>query len=87
MRVKKREDFKIKEIEHVAKEKNIDLNIYHAERRYIQKLGLKQNSLTFCFLSSMGSEKETRFYRSLRRCIFVSKVATFVQSVQQEYLK
>ncbi|TKH08304.1 hypothetical protein FC678_20660, partial [Peribacillus simplex] len=45
---KEKEDFNIKEIERVAKAKNMDLYIYHAKED-TSKLGLKQNSLTFAF--------------------------------------
>ncbi|MFP3511787.1 hypothetical protein SB775_19475 [Peribacillus sp. SIMBA_075] len=45
---KEEEDFITKEIERIAKAKNIDLNIYHAKED-TSKLGLKQNSLTLAF--------------------------------------
>lgn len=82
---KEEEDFKIKEIERVAKEKNIDLNIYHAKDD-TSKLGLKQNSLTFAFYQD-GEVKKKLDFIDLSEDDIHFEVATFVQSVQQEYLK
>lgn len=82
---KKEEDFKIKEIERVAKAKNIDLNIYHAKED-TSKLGLKQNSLTFAFYQD-GEVKEKLDFIDLSEDDIYFKVEAFVQSVQQEYLK
>lgn len=82
---KEEEDFKIKEIERVAKAKNIDLNIYHAKDD-TSKLGLKQNSLTFAFYQD-GEVKKKLDFIDLSEDDIHFEVATFVQSVQQEYLK
>ncbi|KON68900.1 hypothetical protein AKG34_08955 [Peribacillus butanolivorans] len=82
---KEEEDFKIKEIERVAKAKNIDLNIYHAKED-TSKLGLKQNSLTFAFYQD-GEVKKKLDFIDLSEDDIHFEVATFVQSVQQEYLK
>lgn len=82
---KEEEDFKIKEIERVAKAKNIDLNIYYANED-TSKLGLKQNSLTFAFYQD-GEVKKKLDFIDLSEDDIHLEVATFVQSVQQEYLK
>lgn len=82
---KKEEDFKIKEIERVAKAKNIDLNIYHAKED-TTKLGLKQNSLTFAFYQD-GEVKEKIDFIDLSEEDIYFKVETFVQSVQQKHSK
>lgn len=82
---KKEEDFKIKEIERVAKAKNIDLNIYHAKED-TSKLGLKQNSLTFAFYQD-GEVKEKLDFIDLSEDDIYFKVETFVQSVQQKHSK
>ncbi|MCM3675636.1 hypothetical protein M3699_17610 [Peribacillus simplex] len=82
---KEEEDFKIKEIERVAKAKNIDLNIYHATED-TSKLGLKQNSLTFAFYQD-GEVKEKLDFIDLSEGDIYFKVETFVQSVQQKHSK
>lgn len=82
---KKEEDFKIKEIERVAKAKNIDLNIYHAKED-TSKLGLKQNSLTFAFYQD-GEVKEKLDFIDLSEDDIYFKVETFVQSVQHKHSK
>ncbi|MFB5936628.1 hypothetical protein ACE8FZ_25675 [Peribacillus frigoritolerans] len=82
---KEEEDFNIKEIERVAKAKNIDINIYHAKED-TSKLGLKQNSLTFAFYQD-GEIKKKLDFIDLSEDDIHFEVATFVQSVQQEYLK
>ncbi|WP_330502016.1 hypothetical protein V2I71_01870 [Peribacillus frigoritolerans] len=82
---KEEEDFNIKEIERVAKEKNIDLNIYHAKED-TSKLGLKQNSLTFAFYQD-GEVKEKLDFIDLSEDDIYFKIETFVQSVQQKHSK
>lgn len=82
---KEEEDFNIKEIERVAKANNIDLNIYHAKED-TSKLGLKQNSLTFAFYQD-GEVKKKLDFIDLSEDDIHFEVETFVQSVQQEYLK
>ncbi|MFY0800513.1 hypothetical protein [Peribacillus frigoritolerans] len=57
---KEEEDFITKEIERIAKAKNIDLNIYHAKED-TSKLGLKQNSLTFAFYQDGEVKKKLDF--------------------------
>ncbi|MDQ0856547.1 hypothetical protein [Bacillus sp. V2I10] len=82
---KEEEDFNIKEIERVAKANNMDLYIYHAKED-TSKLGLKQNSLTFAFYQD-GEVKEKLDFIDLSEDDIPSEVETFVQSVQQDYLK
>ncbi|MEC0343711.1 hypothetical protein [Peribacillus frigoritolerans] len=82
---KEEEDFNIKEIERVAKAKNVDINIYHAKED-ASKLGLKQNSLTFAFYQD-GEVKEKLDFIDLSEDDIYFKVETFVQSVQQKHSK
>ncbi|WP_141236140.1 hypothetical protein [Peribacillus simplex] len=57
---RKEKDFITKEIERVAKAKNINLNIYHVKED-TSKLGLKQNSLTFAFYQDGEVKKKLDF--------------------------
>ncbi|CAN7660948.1 hypothetical protein LJR015_002736 [Peribacillus frigoritolerans] len=82
---KEEEDSNIKEIERVAKAKNVDINIYHAKED-TSKLGLKQNSLTFAFYQD-GEVKEKLDFIDLSEDDIYFKVETFVQSVQQKHSK
>ncbi|WP_057914480.1 hypothetical protein [Peribacillus muralis] len=82
---KEEEDFNIKEIERVAKVKNVDINIYLAKED-TSKLGLKQNSLTFAFYQD-GEVKEKLDFIDLSEDDIYFKVETFVQSVQQKHSK
>ncbi|MCU6603940.1 hypothetical protein OCO53_26235 [Peribacillus frigoritolerans] len=82
---KEEEDFNIKEIERVAKAKNVDINIYHAKED-TSKLGLKQNSLTFAFYQD-GEVKGKLDFIDLSEDDIYFKVETFVQSVQQKHSK